>query len=65
MTILLSDGHRGLFPWEVSGQFMKLTTHLHPMPRSRMRGAIPPFLDTPSWRGAELKHRYSFNLTFS
>jgi hypothetical protein len=22
-----------------------------------MRGAIPPLPDTPSWRGAELKHR--------
>jgi len=35
------------------------------VPRSRMRGAIPPVSITPSWRGAQLKHRdilhYLFN----
>jgi hypothetical protein len=33
------------------------TDHLRLVPRSRIRGAIPPFPNTPSWRGAELKHR--------
>jgi hypothetical protein len=34
---------RGRF-WGVSGRSsVKLTTHLHLVPRSRMRGAIPPF----------------------
>jgi hypothetical protein len=34
---------------------VKLTTHLHLVPSSRMRGAIPPFPNTSSWRGAQLK----------
>jgi len=34
---------------------VKLTTNLHPMPRSRTRGAIPPLPNMPSWRGAQLK----------
>jgi len=29
-----------------------------------MRGAIPPLLDTPSWSGAQLKHRDNFTFTF-
>jgi hypothetical protein len=33
---------------------VKLTTDLHLVPRSRMRGAIPPFPNTSSWRGAWL-----------
>jgi hypothetical protein len=28
---------------------MKLTTHLHLVPRPRMRGAVPPLPITPSW----------------
>jgi hypothetical protein len=28
-----------------------------------MRGAIPPFPSTSSWRGAQLKHRDSFIFT--
>jgi hypothetical protein len=32
---LLSDGYRGLFPWEYSGRGVKLTTQLHLVPRSR------------------------------
>jgi hypothetical protein len=34
-----------------SGRGVKLTTHLHLVPRSRMRGAIPPLPNKPSWRG--------------
>jgi hypothetical protein len=30
-----------------------------------MSGAIPPFPNTPSWRGAQLKHRDSFTFTFT
>jgi hypothetical protein len=37
-----------------SGRGFKLTTHLHLLPRSRMRGAAPPFRHTSSWRGAQL-----------
>jgi hypothetical protein len=36
---------------------VKLTTYLHPVRWSIMRGAIPLLPNTPSWRGAELKHR--------
>jgi hypothetical protein len=40
---------------------VKLTTHLDLMPRSRMRGAIPPH---PPARGTQLKHRNKFTFTF-
>jgi hypothetical protein len=33
-----------------SGQGMKLTTHLHLVPRLRMCEAIPPLYHTSSWR---------------
>jgi hypothetical protein len=39
---LLSYGYQGLFAWEKSGRGVKLTTHLHLVPRSIMRGAILP-----------------------
>jgi hypothetical protein len=29
-----------------------------------MSGAIPPLPNTPSWRGAQLKHRDNFTFTF-
>jgi hypothetical protein len=29
-----------------------------------MRGAIAPLPNTPSWRGAQLKHRDNFTFTF-
>jgi hypothetical protein len=45
------NGHGGLFPWGESGQGVKLTTHFHLVPRSRIRGAILP-LSSASWRGA-------------
>jgi len=45
----LSNGYQGLFPWEQSGQCVKLTTHLPLV--SRMRGDIPPLPNTPSWHG--------------
>jgi hypothetical protein len=44
---------------------LKLTTHLHLIPRSRMRGAILPLPNTPSWRGAHLNHRDNFTFTFT
>jgi hypothetical protein len=30
-----------------------------------MSEAIPPLPNTPSWRGAQLKHRDNFNFTFT
>jgi hypothetical protein len=38
---LLSKGHRRLFTLELSGQDVKLTTHLHLVPRS---GMVKPYL---------------------
>jgi hypothetical protein len=35
------------------------------VPRSRMRGAIPPLPNTPSWRGAHLKHKDNYTFTFN
>jgi hypothetical protein len=37
---------------EAGARSWPLTTHLHLMPRSRMRGAILPLPNTPSWGGA-------------
>jgi len=34
---LLSNGYQGLFPCELSGRSVKLTTHLRLVPRSRIR----------------------------
>jgi hypothetical protein len=31
-----SNGYRGLFPWDYSSRGVKLTTHLHLVPKSRM-----------------------------
>jgi len=39
---LLSSGYRGLFSWVQSGRGVKLTTHVHLVPRLRIRGARPP-----------------------
>jgi hypothetical protein len=41
---LLSNVHQGLFPWAWSSWGMKLTTHFHLLPSSRVHGAIPPLL---------------------
>jgi hypothetical protein len=55
-------GTRGSFPGgKATGvRGMKLTTHLHLVPRSSMRGVIPLLPNTPSWRGAQ--HRVNFFL---
>jgi hypothetical protein len=42
---------------------VKLTAHLNLVPRSSMRGAVPPLPNTPSWHGAHLKHRDNFTFT--
>jgi hypothetical protein len=42
----------GAFPQELSGQGVKLTTHLQPVPRSRKCGSIYPLLHTILWRSA-------------
>jgi hypothetical protein len=42
---------------------VKLTTYLHLVPRSKDVWSCPP--NTPSWRGAQLKHRDNFFFTFA
>jgi hypothetical protein len=41
---------------------VKLTTHFHLM---RICGAIPPFPNMPSWRGAQLKARATLPYLYS
>jgi hypothetical protein len=44
---------------------MKLTTHLHLVPRSKEWVELYLYsLNTPPWRGAQLKHRDNFTFTF-
>jgi hypothetical protein len=62
---LLSNGYQGLFPWEKSGRGVKLTTHLHIMPRSRMHGAIPPLPQYIFMAWCLVKHRDNFTLPFT
>jgi hypothetical protein len=47
-------GAGGLFPWGKAARCVNLTTHLHLVLRSRMRGAISPLPNTPSWRCGQL-----------
>jgi hypothetical protein len=44
----------GVFAREKSGKFVKLTTHLQPVPRPRKRGCTYPLPCIPSWRIALL-----------
>ena len=41
--ILFCSGYMYFFPWEYSGQIVKLAAHLHLMMRLRMSGAMPPW----------------------
>jgi hypothetical protein len=55
---LLSNGHRGFLPQELSGQFVKLTT----------QECVALYLHSPNthlWCCAELKHRGGFTFTFT
>jgi hypothetical protein len=51
---------RAFFPCGLSGWYVKLTTHLHLVPKLRIRGAIPPFPHVSSWRGAHFSTGYVF-----
>jgi hypothetical protein len=44
---------------------MKLTTHLHLVPRSRMRGSIPPLPQYVFMEWCLVKHRDNFTFTFN
>jgi hypothetical protein len=65
---LLSNGYQASFrEGKAAGAWSwPLTTDLHLVPRSGMRGVILHCPNTPSWRGSHLKHRYkfTFNLSF-
>jgi hypothetical protein len=56
-----SGAHQAAYPMlsrtltlGVNVRYMKLTAQLHIVTKLRMRGAIPPLPNTPSWCGASL-----------
>jgi hypothetical protein len=51
---LLPNKYQELLVQEYSGWGMKLTTHLHLVPKLRMYGATLPPPNTSSWHGTEL-----------
>jgi hypothetical protein len=59
---LLFRRYRGVFPWDQNGRGVKLTTYLHLVPSSRMRGAILPLLQYVFMAWCLIKHRDNFNL---
>ena len=54
-TNLLFNGNHHFSPW-LSSQVMKLTTHLHLLPRLRMSGGVPllPLYPSMAWTGKTL-----------
>jgi hypothetical protein len=55
----------GLFPWRQSDRSVKLNTHLHLVPKSIMREAIPPLPQYVFMAWFLVKHRDNFTfLTF-
>jgi hypothetical protein len=61
---LLSNGYQGLFPCGQSGRDVKLTTHLHLVPRSKNEWS---YTSTPQYVFMEwclVKHRDNFTFTF-
>jgi hypothetical protein len=61
---LLSNEYQGLFLWGQSGRGVKVTTHLHLVPRSRIHGAIPPLPQHAFICGAHLNFRDDFTFIF-
>jgi hypothetical protein len=53
---LLSKEYQGIFPCG----FMKMTTHLQLVPRSRIRGSIYPLPHTSSWTTLPLPMQFWF-----
>jgi hypothetical protein len=56
-------GTWGSFPGDKSGRGMKLTTHLYFVPKSRIRGAIPPLSQYVFMAWCLVKQRDNFTLT--
>jgi len=54
--------YQGFFPWGVERPESEADNSPPSSAKSRMPGAIPPLPITPSWRGAQLKHRDKFTL---
>jgi hypothetical protein len=50
---------RGIFPRVQSDRGVKLNTHFHPVPRIRMRGAVP-LLPHVSWNSAQHRDNSTF-----
>jgi hypothetical protein len=48
----------------LSGRGVRLTTHLHLVPRLRIRGAIPPLTQYVSLAWCLVKHRDDFSFIF-
>jgi hypothetical protein len=61
---LLSNGYQGFFPLGQSSQGVKLTTHLHLVPRSQMSGAIPLLPQYIFMAWCLVKHRENFTFIF-
>jgi hypothetical protein len=55
-----SCGYKGLLPQEEKGWCVKLTTHLHQVPRLRIGGAILPFVQYVFMAWCFVKHRDNF-----
>jgi hypothetical protein len=55
-------GTRGSVPGSKAAGAWSWPLTLHLVPSSRIRGAIPLLRHTPSWRGAQLKHRDNLSL---
>jgi hypothetical protein len=61
-----SGSHPASYPMGTRGSFprgVKLTTHLHPVPRSRMHGAIPPLPHMSTWHSSQSKKKHRDNFT--
>jgi hypothetical protein len=62
---LLSMGTGGSFPGGKAAGGVKLTTYLHVVPRSRMRGAISPLTQYAFMAWCLVKQRDNFTLPFT
>jgi len=63
--VLLCHGCGKLFPWRLGVRAVVLATRLYLVPGSGGRGHILPPPNTPSWRGAQLKHIDNCTFTFT
>jgi hypothetical protein len=57
--------YQGLLPWGWSSQVVKLTTHLHLVPRSSIHGTTPPLPQYVFMAWRLVKHRDNFTFTFT